>query len=782
MTRSSIYTTGGNVHASGGLYVARQADDELMQLCRNGVFAYVLTARQMGKSSLMIQTARSLDNEHIRSVMIDLTGIGTQATAEQWYLGLLSAVQRRLELGTDLLAWWQANQQFGIVDRLTRFFQDQLLTQVAQPIVIFVDEIDTTIKLDFTDDFYAAIRYLYMARAHDRALTRLSFVLIGTATPSDLIRDPQRTPFNIGQPVALDDFSHEEARPLAAGLGIPNEAADETLRWVLEWTRGHPYLTQRLCAELSCRGPRSWSKADVAELVARVFFHRGEIQDSNLQFVRDRLIWRPADAGRDEGLSDVVAMTKSSDSEHRMAEALTVYRNVLRPLSRVADEEQSPAIARLKLSGIVRSTNGTLRVRNPIYRQVFNASWVKQHMPVGYLQAQLRRRGAAILALLCGLLIFAALAQYAQNRAQEAAEAAREARERAREAMRLRRLAISIWKKQVTSGNPELAFNAIAALLREDTPRDQITALLDKRATDETLRSLLVASSEGLEPEDAINTRRFTVNWVLARRKRSIELIGACLAAADTMQRMGDHITAQKVRDRLLIEMSQRFGPPPNVTWASIPGGVFQMGCSDCSHTYNKDEKPPHRVEVSPFEISRSVITVGQVRLFVEQIQGQSVTAKDATLPVVNVSWYEATALAAWLGGRLPTEAEWEYAARGGSQTRWWFGDDEDRLKDVDWYAENSGGKIHPVCSRAEQLRHPWSLCDVHGNVFEWVFDRYRAYPKLGNSNDNGPSDGNLRVLRGGAAVVSKELTRSANREGQPPEQKAPVVGFRLAR
>ena len=121
------------------------------------------------------------------------------------------------------------------------------MAEVSEPIVIFVDEIDTTLSLEFTDDFYAAIRYLYVARSTDSNLRRLSFVLIGVATPGDLIRDAKRTPFNIGQRVDLTDFTKEEALPLAEGLGLPSDKAQQVLGWVLDWTGGHPYLSQRLC-------------------------------------------------------------------------------------------------------------------------------------------------------------------------------------------------------------------------------------------------------------------------------------------------------------------------------------------------------------------------------------------------------------------------------------------------------------------------------------------------------------------------------------------------------
>jgi hypothetical protein len=132
-------------------------------------------------------------------------------------------VASQLLLSTNVKQWWQDHAQSGVTLRLTQFFQEVVLAEVAEPIVIFVDEIDTTLSLDFTDDFYAAIRYLYVARSTDSSLRRLSFVLIGVATPADLIRDTKRTPFNIGQRVDLTDFTAEEALPLAAGLGLPPE-------------------------------------------------------------------------------------------------------------------------------------------------------------------------------------------------------------------------------------------------------------------------------------------------------------------------------------------------------------------------------------------------------------------------------------------------------------------------------------------------------------------------------------------------------------------------------
>jgi len=255
-----IFTTGGTVQAGGGTYLSRRADGDLLALCRQSQFAYILTARQMGKSSLMVRTVEQLAQENIRAVMIDLTQIGTQVTPEQWYLGLLAIIEEQLTLDTKAVAWWQANAHLGFTHRLTNFFQEVLLKEITDSVVIFVDEIDTTLTLNFTDDFYAAIRYLYNARATTPEFKRLSFVLIGVAMPGDLIRDPQRTPFNIGQRVDLADFTPDEALPLAAGLSLQPDEAEQVLSWVMKWTNGHPYLTQRLCLALVDQRRPHWTK------------------------------------------------------------------------------------------------------------------------------------------------------------------------------------------------------------------------------------------------------------------------------------------------------------------------------------------------------------------------------------------------------------------------------------------------------------------------------------------------------------------------------------------
>src|SRR5438270_4940361 len=108
MAECPIYTVGGAVQASQGVYIPRRADDELLALCRAGTFAYVLSPRQLGKSSLMIHTAERLAAEGSRVVLIDLSAIGTQVGADDCYFGLLYEIADQLGLDTDVQEWWQA--------------------------------------------------------------------------------------------------------------------------------------------------------------------------------------------------------------------------------------------------------------------------------------------------------------------------------------------------------------------------------------------------------------------------------------------------------------------------------------------------------------------------------------------------------------------------------------------------------------------------------------------------------------------------------------------------
>ncbi len=210
--------------------------------------------------------------------------------------------------------------------------------------------------------------------------------------------------------------------------------------------------------------------------------------------------------------------------------------------------------------------------------------------------------------------------------------------------------------------------------------------------------------------------------------------------------------------------------PIPDIAFVEIPAGTFQMG----SHAENMldDEQPVHTVTITkPFSMSIYEITQGQWK----QVMGTEPWVADQNVqegddyPASYVSWYNADAFARQLDSlsgthhyRLPTEAEWEYAARAGSTTEYWFGDEADSL-----------GQKRP---------NRWGLYDMHGNVWEWVLDWYGDYPSGAVTDPKGSESGSRRVFRGGSWGLTARGAPSAYRNSVAPDFRDFYLGFRLVR
>ena len=426
MSRAEAFAlvAGGTVQAGGGVYLPRRADDELLEHCRRGDFTYILTSRQMGKSSIMIRTAERLAAEGVLPIIVDLTEFGAQTNAEQWFKGFLFAVREQAELTTEASQWWEAQTHHTYAHKFNRYLRDVALVERPERLVIFVDEIDTTLRLDFTDDFFAAIRFLYQHRAADQELTRLSFVLIGVATPGDLIKDSIRTPFNIGHRIDLTDFTIDEAVPLASHLPVSPAIGREVLQSILQWTGGHPYLTLRAVRSLVEAPVSKWTPAEVDQRVHHLFFRAGADSDSNLQFVRDMLTKKAFDR-----------------------EAVLVTYGAVRSGRRVPDRELDQVGSWLKLSGVVRRHEGALVVRNPIYERVFDERWTRDHLRLNVnWRRRLTRIGTVLLILT--VLVTIPLAIYAWRQKTQAELQAREARVQRDTAERQRALAEETLRKR----------------------------------------------------------------------------------------------------------------------------------------------------------------------------------------------------------------------------------------------------------------------------------------------------------------------------------------------
>ncbi len=356
---SQFFTVGGALRSDAPSYIKRPADDELFDRVLSGEFCYILTPRQLGKSSLMVRTARRLQEQGIKTAVVDLTQIGSaEIKAEQWYLGLLTELQRKLKLSVEPETWWLAHASLGRVQRFTDFLRNVILQEINDQIVIFIDEIDATLQLDFTDDFFAAIRAMYNARANDPEFKRLTFVLLGVATPSDLIKDRTRTPLNIGYDIDLQEFSRADAAVLQAGLEAvyPDQGAT-ILKRIFHWTSGHPYLTQKLCRLTVETENETWDEEQIDALVRKLFLSQEAQRETNLQFVRNGV--------------------QTSPNRRRL---LKLYRQVYEGKT-VTDDKRTLDKNRLKLLGLVKSEHGILRVRNKIYKNVFDLDWIKDNTP-----------------------------------------------------------------------------------------------------------------------------------------------------------------------------------------------------------------------------------------------------------------------------------------------------------------------------------------------------------------------------------------------------------------
>jgi tetratricopeptide (TPR) repeat protein len=394
MRPEDFFIAGGALPAVAPSYVARPEDDELFNSIRSGRFCYVFGSHHMGKSSLMLRTASRLEELGISAVAIDLTGFEGDMSTEQVYLFILKRLQFQLGLPVNPDAWWAERTQSDMIQRFTDFLQNEMLGRIERPVVIFVDGIDASLSRDFLDGFLAAIQFAYQARATEATYQRLTFVLLGMTLLSDLVQDVTQSPFDIGQKIDLHEFSREEAWTFQKGLEVVcPEVGQAIFSRIFYWTNGHPYLTQKLCLAAAKVCDRHWTDEWVDGLVDRLFSTAEAPMEPDLRFVRDHI--------------------RASRESRQL---LNCYRQVYQG-KQVPQDSTSHVQERLELLGLVRSQNGSLQVRNEVYRSAFDIEWVKANMPVNWV------RRAALVGLLLVILLAGAAGVLVQQQRHRATQA-----------------------------------------------------------------------------------------------------------------------------------------------------------------------------------------------------------------------------------------------------------------------------------------------------------------------------------------------------------------------
>ncbi|OPF16930.1 hypothetical protein B1L04_12440 [Microcystis aeruginosa KW] len=374
MTENSTgFTVGGRLHLSNQTYVHRTSDDELLQELINGKYCYILNARQTGKSSLRIKIVDRLKkcNPKVDSVIIDLNNVAiSQMNWRQWCFAITETIAKaeslRIMTTKELDQWWKSfGDDIAPLQRHINFLEEYVLKQLDRRVVIFIDEADRLFSFSEpanTDAFFAFIRSCSEKREpgdDNNPYNRLTYCIVGTTSPNNFIRDPQSTPFNIGQAITLEPFKLDEVQPLITMLGeklkTPESASKELMREIIHWTGGQPFLTQKICALI-------------------VKEHQNNAFDTVQEVVRSKVIqnWR----AQDTPVHFQTIEKRFLSNESKAFDLLVLYKGILEN-GQIHYQNTSEQIE-LTLSGLVLEDEGQLRLYNLIYEEIFNLNWVEQ--------------------------------------------------------------------------------------------------------------------------------------------------------------------------------------------------------------------------------------------------------------------------------------------------------------------------------------------------------------------------------------------------------------------
>ena len=360
-TSGDFFSVGAPLHAVKAGYIRRRADDLLYEAVVAGRYAHVIAPSRSGKSSLVAATAARLEANGFNVAVLDLEQIGDRDAGTdtgRWYYSVAYRILRQLRIRYDLQSWWQDKSILGNRQRLLEFYNEVVLQFVQERIAIFVDGIQHVD--DVGAQLLASIRSAHNARTTDPEFSRLTFVLLGECDPVSLVDEPEMSPFNVTQSIPLNDFNRDDLNLFSAELNLAPDEAEAALDRIYYWTRGQPYLTQKLARAVARERSVEDVDATVDKLVKQQFTGRAALRtEPHLSHIHREVL-----------------------RNKKQSEALLNLYGRLRKGIKVSTDWGSSLQRRLMAVGLLRvDNNGDLHVRNRVYASVFTARWANENLP-----------------------------------------------------------------------------------------------------------------------------------------------------------------------------------------------------------------------------------------------------------------------------------------------------------------------------------------------------------------------------------------------------------------
>ncbi|HNP36716.1 MAG TPA: AAA-like domain-containing protein [Woeseiaceae bacterium] len=359
-----FFSVGTPLHAVRAGYIRRRADDLLYEAAIAGRYAHIIAPGRSGKSSLIAATAARLEHNGVRVAILDLAQIGAREGAQdagRWYYNVAYRLLRQLRIRVDLQTWWQDKSVLSNRQRLVELFAELILGNVEQPVVVFVDGLQCIAELPSADQMLTSIRAAHNARVTDPAFNGLTFILSGECDPQELVSEADASPFHVSQPIPLDDFTRKDLQIFATELNLGADDAIEALDRIFYWTRGQPYLSQKLARAVAREVQAGNINAQVDRITAQQLTGKAALtNEPHLSYVHRQIVAR---SKQREKLLNLYG---------RIRKGITVQADLGSPLHR-----------RLMAIGLLEvDETGELRVRNRIYESLFTARWANENMRV----------------------------------------------------------------------------------------------------------------------------------------------------------------------------------------------------------------------------------------------------------------------------------------------------------------------------------------------------------------------------------------------------------------